>query len=81
MCCSVGFARSLGFALLPLALCSMLANLLLLFPMGNISYLQEDRLDRYVWFWGGLGGGGLLNKQNQENQEVEEVQENSEEIV
>ncbi|XP_058494320.1 transmembrane 4 L6 family member 18 [Solea solea] len=60
MCCSVGFARSLGLALLPLALCCILANLLLLFPMGEISYIQQDRLDSYIWYFGGLGGGGLL---------------------
>lgn len=60
MCCSVGFARSLGLALLPLALCSILANLLLLFPMGEISYIQENRLSSYIWYSGGLGGGGLL---------------------
>lgn len=60
MCCSVGFARSLGLALLPLALCSILANLLLLFPMGEISYIQENRLSAYIWYSGGLGGGGLL---------------------
>ncbi|XP_069560826.1 transmembrane 4 L6 family member 1 [Brachyistius frenatus] len=60
MCCSVGFARSLGLALLPLALCCMLANLLLLFPMGQSSYIQQDRLASYIWFFGGLGGGGLM---------------------
>ncbi|CAL8268009.1 unnamed protein product [Arctogadus glacialis] len=61
MCrCSVGFARSLGLALLPLALCCVLANLLLLFPMGEISYLRDHRLSSYIWYFGGLGGGGLL---------------------
>ncbi|XP_035504039.1 transmembrane 4 L6 family member 18 isoform X2 [Scophthalmus maximus] len=60
MCCSVGFARSLGLALLPLALCCILANLLLLFPMGEIHYIQQDRLASYIWYFGGLGGGGLL---------------------
>lgn len=60
MCCSVGFARSLGLALLPLALCCILANLLLLFPMGEITYIQDDRLASYIWYFGGLGGGGIL---------------------
>uniref|UniRef100_A0A3Q4AD97 Uncharacterized protein n=1 Tax=Mola mola TaxID=94237 RepID=A0A3Q4AD97_MOLML len=60
MCCSVGFARSLGLALLPLALCCMLANLLLLFPMGETIYVQQDHLASYIWYFGGLGGGGLL---------------------
>ncbi|XP_032381159.1 transmembrane 4 L6 family member 1 isoform X2 [Etheostoma spectabile] len=60
MCCSVGFARSLGLALLPLALCCILANLLLLFPMGQVTYIQQNRLDSYIWYFGGLGGGGVL---------------------
>ncbi|KAL7397508.1 hypothetical protein ABVT39_023279 [Epinephelus coioides] len=60
MCCSVGFARSLGLALLPLALCCILANLLLLFPMGETTYIQQDRLASYIWYFGGLGGGGLM---------------------
>ncbi|CAF90632.1 unnamed protein product [Tetraodon nigroviridis] len=28
--------------------------------MGKISYVQEDRLSTYIWYCGGLGGGGLL---------------------
>ncbi|XP_053178396.1 transmembrane 4 L6 family member 18 [Scomber japonicus] len=60
MCCSVGFARSLGLALLPLALCCIVGNLLLLFPMGEIRYIQEGRLSLYILYFGGLGGGGLL---------------------
>ncbi|XP_004068090.1 transmembrane 4 L6 family member 1 [Oryzias latipes] len=60
MCCSVGFARSLGLALLPLALCCIVANLLLLFPMGETTYIEQDHLSRYIWYFGGLGGGGLL---------------------
>lgn len=60
MCYSVGFARSLGLALLPLAVCCIIANLLLLFPMGEITYIQQDRLASFIWYFGGLGGGGLL---------------------
>ncbi|XP_077573415.1 transmembrane 4 L6 family member 1 [Stigmatopora nigra] len=60
MCCSVSFARSLGLALLPLALCCIVANLLLLFPMGEMTYIQLGRLASYILYFGGLGGGGLL---------------------
>lgn len=67
MCCSVGFARSLGLALLPLALCCILANLLLLFPMGEITYIQEERLASYIWYFGGLGGGGILVSWDKKN--------------
>lgn len=60
MCCSVGFARSLGLALLPLAICCILANLLLLFPMGEITYVKQERLASFIWYFGGLGGGGIV---------------------
>lgn len=60
MCCSVGFARTLGLALLPLALCCIVANLLLLFPLGEITYIEQGRLANYIWYFGGLGGGGVL---------------------
>ncbi|KAM6962842.1 transmembrane 4 L6 family member 1 [Aplochiton taeniatus] len=58
--CSVGFVRSLGLALLPLAMGCMLANLLLLFPAGEVNYVQQDKISHYVWFFMGLGGGGIL---------------------
>lgn len=56
----MGFARSMGFALLPLALGCILANLLLFFPGGVLSYLQQERLSRFTWFFMGIGGGGVL---------------------
>ncbi|XP_021455453.1 transmembrane 4 L6 family member 1 isoform X1 [Oncorhynchus mykiss] len=58
--CSVGFARSLGFALLPLAVCCIMANILLFFPGGEIQYVQQERLSRLIWFMMGIGGGGVL---------------------
>ncbi|KAM9478445.1 transmembrane 4 L6 family member 1 [Salvelinus alpinus] len=58
--CSTGFVRSLGFALLPLAVCCIVANLLLFFPELKIQYVQQDKLSRLVWFMMGIGGGGVL---------------------
>lgn len=58
--CSLGFSRSLGYALLPLAVCCIVANLLLFFPGGELAYLQQDRLSRFTWFFMGIGGGGVL---------------------
>lgn len=57
--CSTGFARSLGFALVPLATCCIVANVLLFFPDGQLNYVQEQHVTQYVWFFMGIGGGGL----------------------
>lgn len=58
--CSLGFARSLGFALIPLATCCIVANVLLFFPDGKMIYIQEDHVTTYVWYFMGIGGGGFL---------------------
>ncbi|KAK7137392.1 hypothetical protein R3I93_017466 [Phoxinus phoxinus] len=58
--CSLGFARSLGFALIPLATCCIVANVLLFFPDGKMIYIQEDHVSTYVWYFMGIGGGGFL---------------------
>uniref|UniRef100_A0A4W5RM81 Transmembrane 4 L six family member 18 n=1 Tax=Hucho hucho TaxID=62062 RepID=A0A4W5RM81_9TELE len=55
--CSTGFVRSLGFALLPLAVCCIVANVLLFFPGGHI---QQEKLSKLVWYMMGIGGGGVL---------------------
>ncbi|XP_067272415.1 transmembrane 4 L6 family member 18 [Pseudorasbora parva] len=58
--CSLGFARSLGLALIPLATCCIVANILLFFPDGKTIYIQEDHVTKYIWYFMGIGGGGLL---------------------
>ncbi|XP_053369469.1 transmembrane 4 L6 family member 18 [Clarias gariepinus] len=55
--CSLGFAKSLGFALIPLATCCIVANLLLFFPDGKLDYIKN--LTVYVWYFMGIGGGGI----------------------
>ncbi|XP_036378040.1 transmembrane 4 L6 family member 18 [Megalops cyprinoides] len=58
--CSRSFTRSLGFALIPLAICCIVANILLYFPNGEVKHAKEDRLSKYVWFYMGIAGGGLV---------------------
>ncbi|XP_051550521.1 transmembrane 4 L6 family member 1-like [Myxocyprinus asiaticus] len=57
--CSLGFARSLGFALIPLATCCIVANVLLFIPDGQVTYVQDNHLTTYVWYFMGIGGGGV----------------------
>uniref|UniRef100_A0A673MK46 Transmembrane 4 L six family member 18 n=1 Tax=Sinocyclocheilus rhinocerous TaxID=307959 RepID=A0A673MK46_9TELE len=58
--CSLAFARSLGFALIPLATCCIVANVLLFFPDGKINFIQDEHVTTYVWYFMGIGGGGLV---------------------
>ncbi|KAI5614719.1 transmembrane 4 L six family member 18, partial [Silurus asotus] len=57
--CSLGFTKSLGFALIPLAICCIVANVLLFFPDGAVEYLKTNHLSWYVWSFMGIGGGGI----------------------
>lgn len=57
--CSISFARSLGLALIPLAICCIVANVLLFFPDGVVDFVREGHLSKYVWFFMGIGGGGI----------------------
>ncbi|KAK3562427.1 hypothetical protein QTP86_034070, partial [Hemibagrus guttatus] len=57
--CSLGFAKSLGFALIPLAICCIVANVLLFFPNGMLDFVREGHLSMYVWSFMGIGGGGI----------------------
>lgn len=57
--CSLGFARSLGFALIPLAVCCIVANVLLFFPDGVLDFVKDGHLSMYVWSFMGIGGGGI----------------------
>ncbi|KAM9190086.1 transmembrane 4 L6 family member 1 [Dugong dugon] len=53
-------ARCIGQFLLALAVLCIVANILLYFPNGETKYASEDHLSRFVWFFSGIGGGGLL---------------------
>lgn len=53
-------AKCIGYILLTLAVLSIVANILLYFPNGETKYAQENHLSRYVWFFEGIAGAGLL---------------------
>ncbi|KAJ1113277.1 hypothetical protein NDU88_001531 [Pleurodeles waltl] len=56
--CTGKCSKAIGVALFPLGVCAILANLLLFFPNGQI--LDTSLITDMVWFFGGIGGGGLL---------------------
>ncbi|NP_001087352.1 transmembrane 4 L six family member 1 S homeolog [Xenopus laevis] len=53
-------ARCIGYFLLVLALFCIVANILLYFPNGETQYASQNHLSRFVWFFQGIGGAGLL---------------------
>ncbi|KAM4821321.1 transmembrane 4 L6 family member 1-like [Thomomys bottae] len=53
-------ARCIGHSLVWLAVLCIVANVLLYFPNGETKYASEHHLSRFVWFFSGLLGGGLL---------------------
>ncbi|ELK00545.1 Transmembrane 4 L6 family member 1 [Pteropus alecto] len=53
-------ARCIGHSLVWLAILCIVANILLYFPNGETRYASEDHLSRFVWFFSGIVGGGLL---------------------
>ncbi|XP_020836571.1 transmembrane 4 L6 family member 1 [Phascolarctos cinereus] len=53
-------ARCIGYSLVGLAVLCIVANILLYFPNGETKYASEDHLSRFVWFFSGIVGGGLL---------------------
>ncbi|KAL4608194.1 transmembrane 4 L6 family member 1-like [Arapaima gigas] len=58
--CPRSFTRCQGITLVPLAVCCVVANVLLFFPNGETQYAREWNLTRFVWFFSGIAGGGLL---------------------
>ncbi|XP_068135331.1 transmembrane 4 L6 family member 1-like [Hyperolius riggenbachi] len=53
-------AKCIGGLLLGLAILSIVANILLYFPNGETQWARENRLSRYVWFFHGIAGAGLV---------------------
>lgn len=53
-------ARCIGQSLVGLAILCIVANILLYFPNGETKYASEDHLSKFVWFFSGIIGGGLL---------------------
>ncbi|KAL1022870.1 hypothetical protein UPYG_G00033540 [Umbra pygmaea] len=57
--CSGSFAKCLGITLIPLAILSVLCNILLFFPGGSV-VSQNDHITKEVWYFGGIMGSGVL---------------------
>lgn len=53
-------ARCIGHSLVWLAILCIVANILLYFPNGETKYASDNHLSRFVWFFSGILGGGLL---------------------
>ncbi|XP_037380546.1 transmembrane 4 L6 family member 1 [Talpa occidentalis] len=53
-------AGCIGQSLLWLAILCIVANILLYFPNAETIYASEQHLSRFVWFFSGIFGGGLL---------------------
>lgn len=50
----------LGVLLIPLALWSVVVNVLLYFPNGQTSYASSNKLTNYVWYFEGICFSGVL---------------------
>lgn len=53
-------AKCIGYHLLILAILCIVANILLYFPNGETTYAANNLLSRYVWFFLGIAGAGVL---------------------
>ncbi|XP_063775640.1 transmembrane 4 L6 family member 18 [Pseudophryne corroboree] len=47
-------------AIFPLAVCSLVVNILLYFPNGDTTYAGSNQLTNYVWFFEGICFGGIM---------------------
>ncbi|MGH0141451.1 UNVERIFIED_CONTAM: hypothetical protein FKN15_074235 [Acipenser sinensis] len=55
-----GRGQCLGYSLIPLAVCCIVANILLYFPNGETKYANDNNLTNFVWFFHGIVGAGVL---------------------
>ena len=60
MACSRTCSRILGLSLGTTALFAAVANILLLFPNWNVTYLLRGLIGRHAMLGSGLWGGGLM---------------------
>ncbi|KAL6467806.1 hypothetical protein MHYP_G00234830 [Metynnis hypsauchen] len=56
--CTGSWAKCTGDLLFPLALCCIVANILLFFPNGEV--WGKEQLTESVWYFPGVIGGGVL---------------------
>lgn len=53
-------AKYIGYCLVSAAVFCIVSNALLYFPNGETKYATEDHLSRFVCYFAGIVGGGLL---------------------
>lgn len=58
--CTGKCSRVVAIALYPLAVISIVCNIVLFFPAGDVKYAQDKRITLEVTYMGGLVGGGIL---------------------
>lgn len=58
--CTGQCSRCIAVNLYPLAVISILCNILLFFPGWDVKYVKDGRITEEVKYMGGLVGGGLM---------------------
>ena len=58
--CTGKCSRIIAIALYPMALLSIILNIVLFFPDGDPKYSREGHITEEVKYMGGVVGGGLL---------------------
>ncbi|TNN72483.1 Transmembrane 4 L6 family member 1 [Liparis tanakae] len=58
--CTGKCSRCIAVALYPLALISIICNIVLFFPGGDVKYAKDGHITEEVKYMGGLVGGGLM---------------------
>lgn len=58
--CTGKCSRCIAVTLYPLALISIICNIVLFFPGGDIKYAKDGHITEEVKYMGGLVGGGLM---------------------
>lgn len=58
--CTGKCSRFIAIALYPLALVSIICNIVLFFPDGDVQYAKDKHITTEVTYMGGLVGGGIM---------------------
>lgn len=80
--CTGKCSRFVAIALYPLAVLSIICNIVLFFPGGDVKYAKDGHITAEVTYMGGLVGGGVMvgcdslekNAQRQSFSELEDLQ-------
>ncbi|XP_029304819.1 transmembrane 4 L6 family member 4-like [Cottoperca gobio] len=58
--CTAKCSRVIAFTLYPLVFISIICNIVLFFPGGDIKYVKDGHITKEVMYMGGLAGGGVM---------------------